>query len=412
MHSRYVTVIDQIASSLSNFLLVALVARSSTPTEFGQFSLAYVVLIFFLGFQRSLVGEVLLVRFSVDAIDRTGYRHAAGLASVVGVVGLVVIAGWSFFAPGGSGVLWLCLGVIVPVVLVQDVVRYVLISRGLSGFALLIDTIWVVLSATAMVVLVSVRAGAVPVILSWGAGALLSLAIGLAISRAWPRPVGGVRWLIANRDIAVRFSAEYASLNLSTALVWFALAVPVGSIGVAGLRGAALLFSPLNTAFNSVRIAMIPELVRSRGDARRYRRRLVETGTVLAVLAVLWGGTVLILPDSVGRLVLGQTWEIASDLRWPNFLQVVAMVGYTVLLAMYRSTSRHRQSSVMRGVLAAATLITPVLLAVLVGVTGAAWGFAIAVTLAVLIGAGVTTITARRRPAESAAQPAEVIHGD
>ncbi|MCW2804803.1 MAG: hypothetical protein JWN06_3020 [Propionibacteriaceae bacterium] len=383
-HSRHVTVLDQIASSASNFLLVAVVAHVSAPASFGQFSLAYVVLIFFLGLQRALIGEVLLVRFSAVDADTVAFRPPVGLALVVGMVGLAVLVGGAVLTPQASGV-WLALSLSMPAVLLQDVLRYVFICRKLSGFAFLLDAVWAVLSIGAMLILAATGFGTVAIIAAWIGGALVAAVLGLVLTRAVPQPIAGIRWFVANRDLSIRFSAEYASLNASTALVWFGLAGPLGSVGVAALRGASLLFSPLNTGFNAVRIAMIPELVRLRGS-QRYRRGLLETGAILGGLAVVWGLVVLFLPDSAGRLLLGATWDEAKGLRLPNFVQSLAMVGYTVLLSYFRSSSLHSLSSRMRAVLAALTLALPLAAAVLFGVQGSAWGFAVAVGVACLSG--------------------------
>ncbi|KQO97537.1 hypothetical protein [Leifsonia sp. Leaf264] len=395
-HSRYVTVVDQVVSSLSNFALVALVANVSSPEVFGRFSLGYVILVFFLGFQRSLVGEVLLVRFSVQGATRKGFESAAGLALVVGVLGMLVLAAFAVAAPTDSVSVWLWLAVAAPLVLVQDVLRYILIAQRRSGYALLIDAAWAVISIGAMIGIVAVRGDPAWVIAAWALGALLSLVGGVIILRLLPRPVLGIRWFVANRDIAVRFSAEYSSLNLSTTLVWFALAVPLGAAGIAALRGASLLFSPVNTAFNAVRIAMIPELVRLRPSGR-YARRLAETALILFGISVVWGVVVLLLPSGLGRMLLGATWDAAADLRWPNFVQAMMMVGYTALLAHFRVSSMHGQSTTMRGWLAGLTLAVPLALAVAFGTAGAAWGFAVAVGVAVVIGV-LVTLRSRRSP--------------
>jgi O-antigen/teichoic acid export membrane protein len=403
MHSRHVTVLDQIASSASNFLLVAIVANVSSAEQFGQFSLGYVLLVFFLGLQRALIGEVLLVRFAATGADLGGFRSATGLATLLGVAALAVLAGGAFFARESSPEIWLALAATMPVLLLQDALRYVLICQKLSGYAFLMDAVWTILSTAAMLLLALARADGTWVVAAWGAGALLSAVLGIAITKAYPRPVRGVAWFLTNRDLSVRFSAEFASLNASTALVWFALAGPLGAVGIAALRGASLLFSPLNTAFNSVRIAMIPELVRAR-NTPRYRRGLLETGMVLLGLGVVWSAVVLLLPDAIGRIILGETWESAKDLRLPNAVQALAMVGYTALLAYYRSSSLHVMSSWMRGILAGMTLAVPFFAALALGVQGAAWGFAAAVAVALVSGLTITA-AGRRRGGQRGLEP-------
>lgn len=386
LHSRYVTISDQIVSSLSNFMLVVFVARNSSPTEFGQFSLGYIILVFFLGFQRSLVGEVLLVRFSNGKMTRMIQSHALGLTFLVGLLGGCVLAVGSVAAPAQSAAIWIVLAISCVVVLLQDSARYVFIARNESGSALLLDTIWAVLSIAVMAWMLTWRAAPHLVVAAWTVGAAVSLIIAMIMLRSGPRPVGGVRLFVGNKDISVRFAAEYSSLNLSTTVVWFALAGLLGSSGIAALRGASLLFSPLNTGFNAVRIAMIPELIRTR-STHLFRRRMLETGTILLAACLGWGVLVLLAPKSIGHVLLGSIWDEAATLRWPNFIQAIAMVGYTVVLAYYRATEMHRQSTWMRGVLAGATLAIPLAGAIIFNEkVAAAWGFAIAVAIAALLG--------------------------
>ncbi|WEK13371.1 MAG: hypothetical protein P0Y48_13050 [Candidatus Microbacterium phytovorans] len=408
-HSRYVTILDQIVSSLSNFALVALVAGVATTAEFGRFSLGYVLLLFFLGFQRALVGEVLLVRFSnVGERPREVDGAAAGVSASVGVVSALALAVCGLLS-GGDPLLWVVLAVAGPLVFVQDIVRYILIARARSGHALVSDAVWAIVALPAMVWLVAVSAPAWAVAAAWTGGGVIALVVAIAYARVTPRPVAGARWLVENRDIAVRFSGEYASLNLSNTVVWFGLAAPLGLAGVAALRGASLLFSPLNTAFNAVRIAVVPDLVRNRGT-RRYRARLRETALILFGICAVWSAVVLLLPAEAGRLVLGETWDAAADLRWPYAVQGLAMVVYTALLAHFRAAARHTSSTAMRGVLAAATLVLPMALAVAAAASGAAWGFAAAVAVSVVVGL-VWETRARRRDArrdgDSPHQPTE-----
>lgn len=415
-HSRYVTILDQIVSSLSNFALVALVAGVATTAEFGLFSLGYVLLLFFLGFQRALVGEVLLVRFSKAGERPAGVDDsAAGVSVAVGVISAVALAVCGLLA-GGDPLMWTVLAVAGPLVFVQDIVRYILIARARSGHALVSDAVWAVVALPVMVWLVAVSAPAWTVAAAWTGGGVVAMIVAIAYARVLPRPVSGARWIVANRDIAVRFSGEYASLNLSNTVVWFLLAGPLGVAGVAALRGASLLFSPLNTAFNAVRIAVVPDLVRSRGS-RRYRSRLRETALILTGICVVWSGIVLLLPDEIGRLVLGATWDVAADLRWPYAAQGLAMVAYTALLAHFRAAARHTSSTAMRGFLAGATLVLPMLLAFAMAAAGAAWGFAAAVGLSVVVGL-VWETRARRRDrrrgpdADDAPGPDDTPHTD
>jgi O-antigen/teichoic acid export membrane protein len=178
----------------------------------------------------------------------------------------------------------------------------------------------------------------------------------------------------------------------------------LGAAGVGALRAAQLLFSPLNTAFSAIKMAVIPELVRSRGT-RVFRNRLIETFVIVAALAGFWGAVVMFLPASVGALLLGDTWQSASELRLPYFLQYVAMVPYTVLLAYYRSVQANRLSTLMRAVLAGLTLVLPLALAYAGGTMAAAWAFTLAVAAATVVGAIATLLSRAKLRPETSHEP-------
>ena len=404
-HSRYVTVADQVVSSGSNFALVALIAHASSPVTFGQFSLGYVVLIFFLGLQRALIGEIMLVRHAKIESRPAGVDSAAsGLALIIGILGILVFGIGALTIGRSDPLVWLILGICMPVVFIQDTLRYVFISRGHSGFALLIDAVWIVLAIGPMAWFAATISTPEPVIAAWGGGALIAAIIGFIVARVRPRPIAGVRWFLEHRQMSIRFSVEFASVNLSNTLVWFVLAPFLTIAGVAALRGAMLLFSPLNTLFNSMYIAVLPELIRAT-DKRMYRKRLLESAILVGGICLVWDVVVLLLPTSIGELVLGQSWESASAVRFPYAIQAAAMVAFTVLRAHFRGRGLFSEGTRMRFALVVATLVLPPTLALAFGQDGAAWGFAGAVALA--SGAGVLILlAARRRRAKAAASSA------
>jgi O-antigen/teichoic acid export membrane protein len=403
---RYVAIGDQAVSSISNFVAVAITANVATAGEFGQFSLGYAGLLLFLGAQRALIGETLLVRYSAAGAVDSSVRSAVLGASVLAAgAALPLLLIGALVADEASKLLWLVIAASLPLVLVQDTLRYLFICEGRPWRALLIDGIWAALSIASMAV-VALSTGSVwAVVLCWAGGAAAALAAGLLLARALPAPRAGWRWLAANRNPGWRYLGEFSALNASTFVVLYLLAIPLGAAGVGALRAAQLLFSPLNTAFSAIKMAVIPELVRSRGTAV-FRRRLIETFVVVAALAGLWGGVVMMLPASVGALLLGDSWRSASELRLPYFLQYVAMVPYTVLLAYYRSVQANRLSTFMRAVLAVLTLVLPLALAYAGGNLASAWAFTLAVAVAALVGGIATVVWRSKTQSQRAPQPA------
>ncbi|MCC9197997.1 hypothetical protein QNO08_04630 [Arthrobacter sp. zg-Y820] len=405
---RLVTFADQGVSSVSNFVAVAVAANVATAADFGQFSLAYAGLLLFLGGQRALVGETLLVRYSqTGTLTRQVASASLGATALVAVPTILLLLAGAVLSGPENARLWLVMAAVSPFVLLQDSLRYLFICQGRPARALLIDGIWAVGSITAM--LLTARSGGElwMVLVWWGIGAAVALAVGLLLARSVPAVPSGIRWLVLNRDFAFRYLAEFATLNASTFAVLYFLVFPLGAAGVGALRAAQLLFSPLNTVFGAIKTAVIPELVRTRGTAA-FRSRLVETFGIVLVLSLGWGAAVLLLPASAGEFVLGETWHNASELRWPYAVQYLAMVPYTVLLAYFRAAQANRLSTLMRGVLAALTLALPLALALGGSAAASAWGFTGAVAVAAVCGL-LAVRAGRSRSARAAATALEPV---
>jgi O-antigen/teichoic acid export membrane protein len=111
-------VADQAFSSLTNFALSAIVARSVTPDAFGEFALVFATYLLALGISRSVNTLPLLVRFSgvEDPSWRTAAASATGTALITGVAGGVVCAAAAAILPGTRGPL-LALAVTLPLLL-------------------------------------------------------------------------------------------------------------------------------------------------------------------------------------------------------------------------------------------------------------------------------------------------------
>ncbi|HEV2085227.1 MAG TPA: hypothetical protein VGR09_09095, partial [Gemmatimonadales bacterium] len=115
-------VADQAFSSLTNFMVGIMVARSLGPVQFGAFGIAFATYGLALGLSSSLAAQPLLVRFSAtpDHVWRPAAASATGTAlsmgALVGVICLVV----SLVVPGPLSGAYLALGLTLPGLLLQD----------------------------------------------------------------------------------------------------------------------------------------------------------------------------------------------------------------------------------------------------------------------------------------------------
>ncbi|WP_426245538.1 hypothetical protein [Nocardioides sp. LHG3406-4] len=348
--TRGLTVLlDQATSSLSNFLFLLLMARSSNTRDFGAFVLVFTVFTFALSLSRSSLGIPLNTDLSAlegeEAREFLGRSIAVALAfgSTVGVaVGLVA---W-ILAPGGSpSTAMLILAVASPLLVAQDIGRYVNIGGGTPGRALASDSLWLVVLALGYVwFIVTDAVSPTAAVAVWVGGALLAL---LALLPSLVKPIvkGTGHWF--RRDRRRRHLLWDAAIAAAAPLIVVAVtAVVVSSIAVGTIRGASALLTPINVLISAVGMGAVAEAARHAWPVAR--RLVVGVTVVLVAVTVLWAGILLALPASWGQELLGETWEPAHRLLPVTALEVVGLSlwqgsialmltgGYTKLALRFR----------------------------------------------------------------------------
>ncbi|MBV1936323.1 hypothetical protein KUF83_07055 [Streptomyces sp. BV286] len=371
---------DQAASSMSNFAVGIYVARSLGLTAFGVFSLAWVTYGVVLNVSRGLATDPLMVRFSgvPDASWRTAVVRSSGTALGVGtalgaaclVVGLAV--------GGRLGPAFACLGVVLPGLLLQDAWRFAFFAAGTGRKAFVNDLVWCVALVPAMLVAASV--GSVSAfVLAWGGSAAVAAVYGGFQSRIRPRPTGAREWLREHRDLGYRYLVENVSNSGASQLRAYGLGAIVGLGAVGVVRGAELMLGPFMAVLMGLSLVTVAEAARV---LRRAPHRLGPFCLVLgggqAVAALLWGGALLLVPDSGGEFLLGNVWSSASELIVPVTLGVAGAGLGTGAAAGLRALGAARRS--LRSQLIASTFYVTGGLggAAVAGTAGSAWGVAAA----------------------------------
>ncbi|MGW5776598.1 hypothetical protein [Streptomyces sp. NPDC003863] len=371
---------DQAASSMSNFAVGIYVARSLGPTAFGVFSLAWVTYGVVLGASRGLATDPLVVRFS--AVPEASWRAAAarssgaalGLGAAVGAVCLLV-----GLALGGSvGPAFACLGVVLPGLLLQDAWRFAFFAAGAGKKAFLNDLVWGVALVPAMVV--AARVGSVAAfVLAWGGSAAVAAGYGSLQSGIRPRLARARGWLREQRDLGYRYLVENSSLSGAGQLRAYGLGAIAGVGAVGAVRGAELLQGPFLALLMGLSLVTVAEAARVlRRAPDRLGRFCLLLGGGQAVAALLWGAALLLVPDGLGELVLGDVWHSASELIVPATLSVAGAGLGTGAAAGLRALGAARRS--LRAQLFASVCYAGGGLggAAVAGTVGSAWGVAAA----------------------------------
>ncbi|WP_405891489.1 hypothetical protein OG612_06815 [Streptomyces sp. NBC_01527] len=372
------SVLDQAASSLTNIAVLVIAARVSTVHGFATFSMVYLTFTVLLGLNMAYVGQaVVLTRGDTGAACRSAITFTSLASGVVGVllatVGAVtgaVTGGWA--GPGGA---FLALGLVLPLVLVQDGLRYAFSTLRRPGLALAADTLRLVCVVPAL--LLQPRHAAPGLLVAvWGVSAVPALLLGLRL--LWPHVRGSradLRPYVRRGHLGQRFVVEFAVGNASSQLAVLGLGLFAAPLAVGALRGATTLFGPLNVLFNSVN-AFGPPLLNRLGGRRATTRATALLGLVLSAVGLAWGLVLYALPDHVGRQLLGDTWQLTATLLPASGAQYAVMgLGTCALVTLRVLRPRATLSvQVVFSLLAVVLMLAGYLLTG--SALGAAWGLA------------------------------------
>jgi hypothetical protein len=398
---RVLVVADQAASSLSNVVVAILVARSfATPEPFAAFGVAVMVFQFTVGCARGLVAEPMISQHSAKAeADRRrlvpsylGAMFMFGLAVAVPVA-LVAMA---FGGLVGSALV--ALAVVLPLVLIQDAWRYMLMIDR-PAMALTIDLVWLAASCAAIAVApASAEVGWY--VLAWGAGGTLAALVASAVCwRCFDRRPRPIVYFREHRALGVRFLGEYAAAQAGTYVALAGCGWILGLNAYGAVRAAWLFFGPIMTLQAGILLAALPEGMRLRDRPERLLRLVIGASLLASAAAIGWTLVGVVLPDSFGQALFGPTWASADDILVPMGL---AMIGASFIaggLVGVRSLDGTKGIGArLRSI--GFTVVCPLGGAVIGGLTGFVAGFAVGQALAAVV--WLMTYLALRAEAEPA----------
>ncbi|MCX4781160.1 hypothetical protein [Streptomyces sp. NBC_01264] len=371
------SVLDQAASSATNILVLVLAARLSSAAGFADFSMVYVTFTVLLGLNMAYVGQTLVLEKDdpgsarLAAACRSGLAFTGAASAAVGAV----LALLGLLLPGATGWAFLALGLVLPLVLLQDGLRYCFSALRAPGRALAADALRLACVVTALL-LQPEGSPAGRLVLVWGVSALPALALGLWL--LLPSVRGGatdLRPYLRRGYLGQRFVVEFAVGNGSSQLAVLGLGVFATPLAVGALRGATTLFGPLNVLFNSANSFGPPVVGRASGK-RGVVRLTALMGGALALTGAAWGAVLYALPERVGRELLGDTWEAAAALLPATGAQYAVMgLGTCALLTLRVLNPKATLSlQVVFSLLSVGLLLGGY---ALWGVAGAAWGLAL-----------------------------------
>jgi O-antigen/teichoic acid export membrane protein len=372
-------VVDQGASSLTNFTATVLVARSVDAQAFGAFGLAFVVYLLALGVERGLVAQPLAIRVSALPSQRDEAACAAGAALSIGAAFGLGIAASGLALGGRTGAVLVALAVFLPGLLLQDAWRFVFFTTAEPCLAAKNDLVWLMAQTGLMGGIILTRqASAAALTTAWGGAALLAAIYGVRQSGLRPEIRRGGAFILHHLDLGVRFAAEFLFQSGSTLLTMLVIGLVVGTAGLGAIRGSQTLFGPFYVLMAGLMAAAVPEgsrLLARRPESLAPALRAMSAG--LMSVAVCWGLALLALPGRWGEAALGDTWPTARELI-PGMLVIMAAYGAAsgglVGLRVLGAAGSSLRVWIVAG---SASSTVGVLGGVLGGVRGGVWGLTV-----------------------------------
>lgn len=328
---------DQVFSSLSNGLIIYAVAVVTAPDYFGQIALLLTLLAAAIGVLRGALGTPLLLTAGSDvsAIRREGASAVTAALLTSPIVGGIM---WAVQGPG-IRLPALLIVAATPVVLVEDVLRFVTIAEGRPQVAAIWDGVWFAGSA-ALLVATWLRlpvASSAYLIGGWAALALVALAGMLTDVRIGPRVRGFRAWIARGWQHRARYGTESGLEQVTAFAVLLFAAMVLSAEVTAALRGATALLAPVAIVTSAIPLVVIPDSKRQNMTPSQVWKSLGRIALASSSGAMGIGVVLFLLPDRFGELVLGRTFA-ATQTVIPIIALEYAIGAWIVAVTIFLRT--------------------------------------------------------------------------
>ena len=320
------TAIDQALSGGSNALTTILAARALDVTSFGEFGIVFMFFMLGQAVPRSLIGQPLLIH-PEEADRKPGEALGSGIAIGAATGALITMIGVGAIAASSDdlGLAMLILGISFPFLVLQDTGRFIGFATRRPGVAVLLDVVWLVLMVVGIVGGDAVIDLGLPaLVFAWVA----SGAVG-GVMVLWQHRAQHIRialtWVRATWEYSWRFLVSAATNQgglMIGALVFAAIA---GAAALGALVGALVLLRPFMAANIAAITAGTAEVARERPNSHDLRESAGRLSLIAGAIALVNGVVLLLLPTSIGELLLGDTWSSTQELLVPAAISVIFM---------------------------------------------------------------------------------------
>ena len=366
-------VLSQGVTSLTNFIIVIVIARTQTPEILGAWTLGFAVVTLGTTLGRAALSTPIILSRADDKFrdirggltcTLAGVTLTAVVTVALGLLGLISLP------------LATALALSAIAALAQDFLRYSWIARGKPSRSLILDLVWLSAQAAATVTVFSLGTNdAATLTLTWGGAAALSTFVGIILDRNARLSLTAA--LQFYRTYAVdsrRLLGESLANALGANLLPFVVTAVLGYAAAGAFRVGQTFLAPLTTLIAGLTPVILRD-ISARADRQLSTRRIVALSIAgLEVVTVMYGGVLLLLPASIGEQLAGETWPLVQQLLLP--LVIFALIRPSLNVAMLYLRAR-RQFTLLRTaswVFLVPTLLWSAAFGWLWGIAGIGWG--------------------------------------
>lgn len=311
-------------SSLGNLATNILAARTLQLGHFGLFSITMLIGIICVGISRSLCGDPLTLLHSAapEKERRQAVRQVCGAALLgaaaafpllVALVTGVMVVSRGDLATGLH--LGLALGLVLPALVGQELLRAVAYSMGRPATAFANSLAWTLLLVAALLL---VRPTTAPVfIILWGATALGGLLVGMVLNKVRPRLTSPRSWFSGTRQVSRKLLLDFGLTQVTAEGSIVLISMIAGAAEAALIRKGQIPLTPVIVLTNGMIAMAQPALVRQVAAGRSIqslRAMVYKLGGAALLTSVLLGVLVGLLPGWLMVEIVGQEWDEARRL--------------------------------------------------------------------------------------------------
>ena len=255
LHKNQILLVDQIISAGTNYLPLVVPIMTKDWQTLGRLLLFQSFFVFFLGISRNAFGTFQLIHSSQNNTFRLLIR-----GSIFSILGYLISI--AFLSPIQINRFLLALIFAFPIV--QDIVRFELISRNHHLKALQSDLLWLVVSIVAFFCLHQETSLITRLLTSWGVGAFVGLIWSVAVKIFLDSPESELIQKHKGSIFLWKFGLASMLAELNTIIVNTIIIHSCGTSILGEFRFYQITLLPIALLINLNRILLVPKYVESK----------------------------------------------------------------------------------------------------------------------------------------------------